>query len=199
MTTSNHTANTMYEGPLHSLARSAWQSLLVIGVLSVVVGILALVWPGPTLAVAGVLFGVYLLISGILQLVAAFGPHVSAGWRILSLVSGILSFILAFFAFRDIGASIVLLALWIGISWLFRGITVTAGSIEAPHGLPGRGWSIFYGLMLLIGGIALVVWPIHAIATLTLVAGWWLIFMGIMEVVYAFQVRNGAKAVPGRL
>ncbi|WP_019930340.1 HdeD family acid-resistance protein [Nocardia sp. BMG111209] len=199
MTTSNHAANTMYEGPLHSLARSAWESLLIIGVLAVILGVMALVWPGPTLVVAGILFGIYLLVSGVMQLVAAFGPHVSAGWRVLSLVSGILSFILAFFSFREIGNSIVLLALWVGISWLFRGITVAAGSIEAPRGLPGRGWAIFYGAMLLIGGIALVIWPIHAITTLTLVAGWWLIFMGIMEIVYAFQVRNGAKAVAGRL
>ncbi|MFJ1457292.1 HdeD family acid-resistance protein [Nocardia wallacei] len=187
------------EGPLHQLARGAWQSLVVIGLLSVVVGILVLVWPGPTLVVAGVLFGVYLLVSGIFQLVAAFGAHVGTGWRVLSILSGILSFILAFFSFRHIGDAIVLLALWIGISWLFRGIAVLIAGTEAPSGVPGRGWSIFYGIVLLIGGIVLVVWPISSIVTLTLVAGWWLIFMGIMEFVYAFQVRGAAKRTPAQV
>ncbi|MCM6776425.1 HdeD family acid-resistance protein [Nocardia sp. CDC159] len=193
------TSNSVYEGPLHRLARSAWQSLLVIGILSVIVGIVVLVWPGPTLVVAGILFGIYLLVSGILQLVAAFGPHVSTGWRVLSLISGVLSFILAFFCFRSIGDAVVLLALWIGISWMFRGIAGLVAGIEAPPGLPGRGWSIFFGIVLILGGIALFTWPIHSIATLTLVVGWWLIFIGIMDVVYAFGVRSAAKNSPGQL
>ncbi len=173
--------------------------MLFIALLSVVIGILVLVWPGPTLVVAGVLFGIYLLISGILQLVAAFGPHVSAGWRALSLVSGILAFILAFFSFRHIGNAIVLLALWIGISWLFHGIAVLVGGVEVAKGVPGRGWAIFYGVVLLIGGIVLVVWPIGSILTLTLVTGWWLIIMGIVEGFYAFQVRSAAKHTPAEV
>ncbi|WP_024799410.1 HdeD family acid-resistance protein [Nocardia sp. BMG51109] len=186
----------VFEGPLHRLARGAWQSLLVTGLLSVVVGILVLVWPGPTLVVAGVLFGIYLLVSGIFQLVAAFGPHVGGGWRVLSILSGVLSFILAFFSFRHIGDAIVLLALWIGISWLFRGVAVLVGSSEVPSGVAGRGWAICYGIVLLIGGLVLVIWPVGSIVTLTLVAGWWLIFMGIMEAVYAFQVRKAANQTP---
>ena len=34
---------------------------------------------------------------------------------------------------------------------------------------------------------------------LTLVAGWWLIFIGIMEIISAFQVKSGAKDVPREL
>ncbi|MBF6174947.1 HdeD family acid-resistance protein [Nocardia blacklockiae] len=189
----------VFEGPLHQLARGAWQSLALIGVLSVVVGIIVLVWPGPTLVVAGILFGIYLLVSGIFQLVAAFGPHVGTGMRMLSILSGALAFILAFFSFRHIGDAIVLLALWIGISWLFRGIAVLIGGAEVPSGVPGRGWAIFYGIVLLIGGIVLVVWPISSIVTLTLVAGWWLIVMGIVDFIYAFQVRGAAKHTPAQV
>lgn len=196
MTTSNEGVQI---GPLHLLARGAWQSMLVIGLLSVVIGIVVLAWPGPTLIVAGILFGIYLLISGVLQLVAAFGPHVGTGYRVLTMISGIFSFILAFFAFRSIGHSLVLLGLWIGISWLFRGIASMVAGAEAPPGVEGRGWSIFFGVVVLIGGIALVVWPIHSIVVLTRVSGWWLIIMGITEVVYAIEVRLVAKKTPQEL
>ena len=184
---------------MQQLARGAWQSLLVIGILSVVIGIMILVWPGPTLVVAGILFGFYLLFSGVLQLVAALGPHVGTGMRVLSIVSGILSFILAVFCFRHIGDSLVLLALWIAVSWLFRGMAVLIGGAEAPAGMGGRGWAIFFGIMLLIGGVVLVVWPIHSLAALTIVTGWWLLIMGIMEVVQAFGVRTAAKQAPSEL
>jgi uncharacterized membrane protein HdeD (DUF308 family) len=45
----------------------------------------------------------------------------------------------------------------------------------------------------------LIVWPFNSVAVLTLVAGWWLIFMGIVEVVSAIQVRGRAKATPDAL
>src|SRR5690242_1004898 len=57
-----------FEGPLHLLARTAWQVVLLTGVASLVLGILVLVWPGPSLVAAGILFGVYLIVSGVLQL-----------------------------------------------------------------------------------------------------------------------------------
>ncbi|WP_327151137.1 HdeD family acid-resistance protein [Nocardia sp. NBC_01329] len=192
-------SETQYVGPLHQLARRAWQAMLVIGSVSVVVGVLVLIWPGPTIVVLAILFGIYLLVSGIFQLVAAFGGHVSSGWRVMLIVSAVLSFILAFFALRHLGDAVLLMALWIGIGWMFRGVAVLVAGVDAPAGSPGRGWNIFFGIALLIGGGMLIVWPFNSVAVLTLVAGWWLIFMGIVEVVGALQVRSGAKKTPSVL
>lgn len=191
------------EGPVHTLARSAWQSILVTGILSVVLGILILAWPGKTLLIAGVLFGIYLIVSGLLQLIAAFGTHLSAGMRILSFISAILSLILGFLCFHDWtdrgeGTAVLLLAIWIGIGWIFRGVSSLIVGISAD-GVPGRGWAIFFGIMLVIGGGWLISVPFASLLTLTLVAGWWLIFIGIMEIVSSFQVKRGAKDVPAGL
>lgn len=192
-------SDTQYEGPLHRLARSAWQAMVVIGLVSVVVGVVVLVWPGPTIVVLAVLFGIYLLVSGVFQLVAAFGGHVSGGWRVMLIVSAVLSFILGFFALRHLGDAVLLMALWIGIGWMFRGVAVLVAAADAPAGTSGRGWNVFFGIVLLIGGGMLIVWPFNSVAVLTLVAGWWLIFMGIVEVVGAFQVRGRAKTTPNVL
>lgn len=186
------------EGPVHALARSAWQWILVTGVLSVALGIIILVWPGKTLVVAGVLFGIYLIVSGVFQLISAFGPHVSTGMRVLAFISAILSFILGFFCFRDELDAIWLLAIWIGISWIFRGITVLTVAISAA-GMPGRGWSIFFGILLAIAGGWLIAVPFASIGTLTLVVGCWLIAIGIMEIISAFQVKGSANEVPKEL
>ena len=77
-----------------------WKSTLVSGLLAVILGVLMLVWPGKTLLVAGILFGAYLLVSGIAQVFFAFTLHVSAGGRILLFISGAASLILAVLAFR---------------------------------------------------------------------------------------------------
>ncbi|MFF0526945.1 HdeD family acid-resistance protein [Nocardia amikacinitolerans] len=183
------TTNSVVDGPAQTLAKSAWQAVLVTGVLTVIIGVLILVWPDKTLLVAGILFGIYLVISGVLQLVAAFGATKSAGMRVLYFLSGVLSIIIGVFCFRDELASILLLGLWIGIGWLFRGVAMLVAAASDP-GMPGRGWQGFFGVITAIAGVVLIIWPVSSVATLTLVAGVWLIVLGIMEIVTAFGVRK---------
>lgn len=186
------TTNIIPQGPVQTLARAAWQSILVTGLLSVVLGVLILVWPGKTLLVAGIIFGIYLVVSGLLQLVAAFAAPASAGMRVLYFIAGVLSIIIGVFCFRDELASLLLLGLWIGIGWLFRGVAMTMAAVAEP-GLPGRGWQGFFGVITAIAGVVLIVWPVESVATLAWVAGIWLVVLGIMEMITAIGVRKDAK------
>ncbi|MGV9821943.1 HdeD family acid-resistance protein [Nocardia xishanensis] len=185
------TTNSVVEGPAQALVRAAWQTVLVTGVLSVILGVVILVWPDKTLLVAGILFGIYLVVAGVLQLVAAFGATRSTGMRVLYFISGVLSIIIGIFCFRDELASILLLGLWIGIGWLFRGVALLVAAISDPE-LPGRGWQGFFGVITTIAGIVLIVWPVTSVATLTLVAGIWLIVLGVLEIITSFGVRKDA-------
>ncbi len=191
-----NTDQTVFEGPLQQLARNAWQLLLFIGVLAVALGVIVLAWPGKTLFVAGVLFGIYLVVSGIGYVFAAFGTHAGAAMRVLTFITGIVSVVLGFFCFRDKFEAVTLLGIWIGVSWLFRGMTLLAAALSFDH-LPGRGWQVLSGLIIVIGGAVLIVAPLDSIAILTLVAGCWLIAIGIVDVITAFQVRSRAKHVTG--
>lgn len=185
---------TVFEGPLQQLARSAWQLLLLIGVAAVALGVIILVWPGKTLFVAGVLFGIYLVVSGVGYMFAAFGTHAGVAMRVLTFITGVVSLVLGFFCFREEFEAVWLLAIWIGIGWLFRGMTLLAAALSFDH-MPGRGWQALSGLIIVIGGAVMIISPLRSIAILALVAGWWLIVIGIMDVVSAFQVRSRAKHV----
>lgn len=142
------------------LFQHLWKSALLSGVLSVILGVMVLFWPGPTLVVAAALFGAYLLISGIAQVVFAFSLHTSAGGRILLFISGAASLILAILAFRHFGEgyALLLLAIWIAIGFIFRGVATTATALGEP-GLPGRGWNIFFGLVSILAGIIVLAYP----------------------------------------
>ncbi|MCC3330614.1 HdeD family acid-resistance protein [Nocardia abscessus] len=188
------TTNSVVEGPMQSLARRAWQTILVTGILAVILGVLILAWPDITLQAAGIIFGVYLVVTGFLQLMAAFGAPASTGLRVLSFVIGLLSIVIGVFCFRDELASILLLGLWIGIGWLFRGVALLVAALSEP-GTPGRWWQVFFGLVTAVAGVVLIVWPVRSVATLAVLAGVWLIIIGIMEVIVAFGVRHDAKVV----
>ena len=175
-----------------------WKSTLVSGLLAVILGVLMLAWPGKTLVVASILFGVYLLLSGIAQVVFAFSLHVSAGGRILLFISGAASLVLAVLAFRHFGEgyAVLLLAIWIAVGFIFRGVAHTVSAISDPT-LPGRGWEIFFGLVSLIAGVVVLAWPGLSLLTLLTVAGIWLIILGVFEIISAIAIRRDAKALVG--
>lgn len=182
---------------LDRVARSAWQAMLVMGLASFALGLIVLIWPGPSLRVVGVLFGVYLLVSGVFQLVAAFGDHLSTAMRILAFISGALSIVLGLFCFRGTLESILLLALWIGIGWLFRGITQVMAAAMDPT-VPSRGWQVFVGVVTFLGGIVLLAAPFDSIKVLAIVVGIWLMVVGITEFVTGIALRSHTRRLSER-
>ncbi|MGW2251593.1 HdeD family acid-resistance protein [Kitasatospora sp. NPDC001660] len=183
------------QGPLGLLAKAAWQVLLLAGLASLGLGVVVFAWPRETLLVVGVLFGLYLLVIGIVQLVAAFGTHATTALRVLAFISGAICVLLGLLCFRSAAQSLLLLALWIGIGWLFRGITQLAAALSDPH-MPARGWQGFAGVANTLAGVLLMVWPVGSIAALAVLAGCWLLILGLIEIVTALQMRSRAKRIP---
>ena len=169
---------------------------LVWGLLSVVLGALILVWPGTSMLVASTLFGVYLLLSGFAGVAMAFTLPESAGMRVLLFISGVLSVILALLCFRNFGDPypILLLSIWIGAGFIVQGMSIVSVAISYKE-LPARGWYGFLGVLSVIAGVVVFVWPWDSIVMLTLVTGAWLVVMGIIEIVRGFQMRNDSKTL----
>jgi uncharacterized membrane protein HdeD (DUF308 family) len=171
-----------------------WKSTLISGLLALVLGVLVLVLPGDSLVIAAVLFGLYLLITGAAQVVFAFSLHVSAGGRVLLFISGAASLVLAVLCFRHFGEgyALLLLAIWIGVGFIFRGVATSISAISDPH-LPGRGWQIFVGLISLLAGIVMIGSPFESLAILTLIVGIWLIVIGVFEILSSFGIRSASN------
>jgi uncharacterized membrane protein HdeD (DUF308 family) len=180
--------------PGQTLVQRLWLSAVLFGLLAVILGVLVLVWPGPTIIVAAVLLGVYLVVSGIVLVALAFSLPTSTGSRFLNFIAGVASVILGVLAFRHFGQgyAILLLAIWIGVGFIFRGVSAMAAAISDPQ-FPGRGWTIFFGVISIIAGIVVLAYPISSLVTLALVVGIWLIIVGVMEVISGFSVRSDAK------
>jgi uncharacterized membrane protein HdeD (DUF308 family) len=183
-----------------SLLPHLWKSTLISGILSLILGGLILAWPGRTVLVAAIVFGIYLLVTGVAQVIFAFSLHVSAGSRILLFISGAASLILAVLAFRHFGTdpliAILLLAIWIGVGFIFRGVATTISAISDPN-LPGRSWSIFVGVISLLAGIVVLASPFASIVTLAIVVGVWFVVIGVFEVVSSFGIRKASRNLGG--
>jgi uncharacterized membrane protein HdeD (DUF308 family) len=180
--------------PMEVVARHGWMWLVGLGIAAVAIGVIVLAWPNQTIRVVGILFGIYLLVSGVIEIMVAFAPEVRTSVRILSVLAGALSILLGLLCFRGALESILLLALWIGFGWLITGITRAVGAASAPV-VPHRGWQIFGGILIAIAGIVVITSPISSIQTLTVLVGIWLVVVGAWQVIEAFVLRRRIREV----
>jgi len=111
-------------------AAPGWKWLYVlIGIVSIVAGIIALAWPGQTFLVLSAIAGWLLLFYGIIDIVWAFSTRHLEGLWWMQLISGIIMVLLGFWAISPDTATVstyrgaVLLVVWIGVAALFRGVS----------------------------------------------------------------------------
>jgi uncharacterized membrane protein HdeD (DUF308 family) len=190
MTTSMDAAADQTHTMMQDLA-SHWGLLMLMGVLSVILGVLAIAWPGATLLTVAIFFAAWLFVSGIFSLITSFTRDGDTGMRVLTAVIGLLSIIVGFALLRSPFQSLEVLIFVLGVFWVAQGIIhfVTAFSMKQ-----GRNWLIFRGLLGIIAGIIVLTYPISSAITLAIFGGVWIIFLGITQIIAAWQLRGLAKA-----
>jgi uncharacterized membrane protein HdeD (DUF308 family) len=103
---------------------TSWRWLYItMGVLGIIAGIVAFVWPGQTFLVLAAILGWYLLFNGIFDIVQAFAVKGDDDLWWLILISGIAQVLIGFWAVGYAGRSVALLIIWVGATALARGIT----------------------------------------------------------------------------
>jgi uncharacterized membrane protein HdeD (DUF308 family) len=185
------------DSPAKNFIHRIWSSAVVSGLLAVILGAVILAWPGPSILVTSGVFGAYLVVSGVAMVVLGFSlPVASGASRFLSVISGVASVVLGILAFKHFGEgyAVLLLAIWIGVGFIVRGVTVLATAI-ADKQFPGRGWAIFFGIVSVLAGFVVLAYPFDSIVTLALVAGIWLVVLGVVEIISGFGMRSDAKKV----
>lgn len=171
-----------------------WGWLIAFGILTVALGICAVVWPAITLLAAAIVFGVQLIVAGIYRLVGAFASDDASGTtRVLLALLGILSLVVGLYAVRHVLLTIVALALLLGIFWIVNGVIEIFTALSHRE-MSGRGWRAFMGILSTIAGIVLLAIPGISLLVLVVVVSVWLILFGLLEITLALRLRS-ARAV----
>jgi uncharacterized membrane protein HdeD (DUF308 family) len=170
-----------------------WGWLLFYGVITVAAGLAAIAWPGETLLVVAVLFGIQLIFSGVFRLVAAVSmDDVSGGSRVLFVLLGILSVIIGLWAIRHVLLTLLALVVFLGIYWVVSGVIDIFTAIS-HRGLPARGWTAALGLLSILAGLIVLAVPGLSLVSLAVILGVWLLIFGFSEVTLAFRLRRAGR------
>jgi uncharacterized membrane protein HdeD (DUF308 family) len=161
------------------LLNAAWTVSLAAGLLTLGLGIVLVAWPEATVKVVAILFGLQLLILGVLRVVQAIMADDSGGTRVLFALLGVLSVLVGVLVLRHLLQTVVVMTLLLGMFWLIGGIIEfvhAVGDREAGQ----RGWAVTLSLLTAGAGIVLLVWPGMTLLTLTVLTGIWFITWGLI-------------------
>ena len=172
-----------------------WWMLALRGVLAIIFGLVALVFPGIALLAFIYIFAAYAIIDGIVAVVVSIGERSSLsrwGWV---LVEGILSIVAGIVAVAYPGLTALVL-LYIVAAWaILTGIT----EIVAAFIIREQAWQEWAlglaGLFSIIFGIVLFIRPGAGLLTILWLVGIYAIIFGVLFIVRAFQLRSWASSV----
>jgi uncharacterized membrane protein HdeD (DUF308 family) len=165
-----------------------WWSLLVLGVLTLLLGIVVLAWPGSTLRVLGVLAGIWMLVAGVIRIVSAFVRGRGVGRQVLSGIVGVVLVLGGLACLRDIATSLVALALIVSLSWMLSGIAEIVMAADARGS--SRTWLLVLGVLSAILGLIFLFFPGLSLFALVLTTGLGFITTGAVQVVLAITLRR---------
>lgn len=194
MATSNPTQG--LRGPVE-VARKVTGLFIVMAVLFIILGILAIAWPGLAGVAVTFMVGWLLIFGGVAHIVSAFGGggfgHVI--WQlIIGVVYGIGGFYFLTHPLLGLGTLTLLLA----------GIILAEGVIELiaffkSKGTAGSGWMIVNALVtLFLGGLIWFHWPSSSTWAIGIIVGVNLLMTGITRLMFAMAVKKLLKHVPAQ-
>jgi uncharacterized membrane protein HdeD (DUF308 family) len=154
-------------------------SLILLGILAVIVGLVAIAWPGITILALVILFAIYAFIDAGLQVMRAFSSD-RAGPVIGHLLLALLDLGAGVFAIAWPGPTALVLVLIFGIWAFFAGFFEIARAFAAGEGAGTRVLYLIGGFVSILFGIVVFAHPGIGAVTLALL-------FGLFSLVYGFQ------------
>ncbi len=157
------------------------------GILTLLAGILILVWPGQTAAVVTWILAIYVVAAGLVYAGLGIFSKTKGGWaRIGHIVLGLLFVVAGIVAFANLTATTLWLAIFvsvfIGVGWIVEGIV----SLSTLGDSASKIWTIIFAIISIIAGGYLLLSPLWGAVVLWWLLGIMLIAMGVLNIVRAF-------------
>lgn len=170
------------------LARN-WWALALRGAAAILFGTVVLLWPGITLTLLVLFFAAYALVDGVFAIIAgtrAAQQH-QRWWPLV--IEGVLDLVVGGIAFLwpeiALLAFIYLAALWA----VLTGLMLLAAALWL-HRAKGEATFAIGGLLSLVWGILVIVWPVAGEIALAVWIGAYALLFGIFMLTFALSLRR---------
>jgi uncharacterized membrane protein HdeD (DUF308 family) len=174
--------------------KSASASMILLGVLAVIVGIIAIAWPGVTILALVILFAIYAFMDAGLQAARAFSSR-AAGPVFGHLLLALISLAAGVVAVAWPGPTAYVLVIVVGVWALVGGLAEIFAGFAQGETAGTRTMFILAGLVSVAFGVVLLARPDVGAVTLALLFGLYSLIYGFSQIAAGIQVRQLGRDV----
>jgi uncharacterized membrane protein HdeD (DUF308 family) len=175
--------------PTVLLMINGWQATLMLGLVTLVFGVIVTAHPDDSANVLAVLVGIAAIFSGIFHLIRTFDR--AAPNRIWLGITGVVFIAIGLLLIRHLHLSLALIGLLVGLGWIVQGTAGLMSVISGPR--EGAAWWGVFGCLSLIAGIVVIATPESSVTVLAVLIGIWLLVIGLLEVVAALVLEQAGS------
>jgi uncharacterized membrane protein HdeD (DUF308 family) len=165
-------------------------TLIVRGLVAIAVAFVSFLWPTITIAAMVLLFGVYAVVDGVINISLGFthtGVHNRWAYVLLGIV-GIVAGVLTFF-WPVITAFVLIMV--IGAWAVVHGIFEIAAAIGLRRVIRGEWLLALSGVVSILFGLVVFFFPLAGAIGIALVFGWYALIAGILLLALGIRMRRG--------
>lgn len=164
-----------------------WLTILVRGIASLIFGALAFIYPGITIGVLVMVFGVYAVFDGLATL---WGEFRGKGSGLTAVLQGSASLVAGIFCLTLPALAAVYVILLIGLWNIAVGLLQVAGAVVLRHRINNAVLLIVGGLLSALLGLLIILYPASgALSIIWIIAGT-AILVGLVLIVFAISLRR---------
>jgi uncharacterized membrane protein HdeD (DUF308 family) len=174
--------------------KSTSTSLILLGVLAIIVGIIAIAWPGVTILALVILFAVYAFIDAGLQAVRAFSSRSAGpvfGHLLLALVDLAAGVIALVWPKPTALVLVIVVAAWALVGGFFE----IFAAFQSGETAGTRALFTVTGLVSILFGVLLFARPGVGAVTLALLFGLFALIYGVSQITMGIELRRTGKTL----
>lgn len=191
--------------PIRQIFRASWLATIGRGLLAIVIGVLAIMWPGTLISAVVQLFSILLMIDGLLNLLSGLGMRGNTderdrqSMRVLTTVFGaaeiIAGIIGLFMPSLTAGVMVTIIGVWAVIT----GALAIIQALRARKYLEGVGPLALTGVAFAVLGLFTIFRPFVSLHAIAWVVALGAIAWGVMQIILGFIIRRWIATIDDRL
>lgn len=174
------------------LSRNWWMVLLR-GLLAITFGVLTFTQTGITLAAMILFVGAFALIEGVMATIASIRVRrMDRDWWVL-LMEGLFGVAIGLITFLNPAITVLALSFYIATWAVTLGVLRIVSAIQLRRVIKGEVWLILSGLVSMLFGVLMLVFPGAGALALVAYVGVWAMLTGFALVLLSIRLRNLGK------
>jgi len=179
-----------------SRAVRCWWLFLLCGLLCIAAGIVVFCNPLESYLTLSLLFGIVMLVTGVVELIVAVSSRNYFMMRSYNIVGGILDLMVGILLCAMPTITAALLPIFLGIWVMYHSFMLIGlfGDLNMFN-VPGAGWGIAGGVLLLILSVLIIFRPFFGAAVVVILTGVALIVIGVIMIAVSLRLRSLHRSV----